>query len=49
MTTDTQEPTIIFTSGTSKMLRIAKDKFYRVNQDDKEAELVYNKFHQWLT
>ena len=27
MPTDTQEPTIIFTSGTSKMLRIAKDKF----------------------
>jgi hypothetical protein len=35
------------------MLRVAKDGFYvrgkRVNQDDKEAEIVYNAFHQWLT
>lgn len=53
LTADTQESTITFTGGTSEMLRISKDGFYvrgkRVNQDDKEAELVYNTFHQWLT
>ena len=53
MTADTQESVITFTGGASEMLRIAKDGFYirgkRVNQDDKEAELVYNTFHQWLT
>jgi hypothetical protein len=35
------------------MLRVARDGFYvrgkRVNQDDKEAEIVYNAFSQWLT
>ena len=53
MTNDTQESVITFTGGSDEMLRIAKDGFYirgkRVNQDDKEAELVYNTFHQWLT
>ncbi len=53
MTSDTQESTITFTDGTSEMLRVQKDGFYirgkRVKQDDKEAELVYNTFHQWLT
>ena len=53
MTADNQESVITFTGGASEMLRIAKDGFYirgkRVNQDDKEAELVYNTFHQWLT
>ena len=40
-------------NGTSEMLRVAKDGFYvrgvRVPQDEKEAEKVYNAFHQWLT
>lgn len=53
MTSDTQESIITFTGGSDEMLRIAKDGFYirgkRVNQGDKEAELVYNTFHQWLT
>ena len=53
MTADTEENTISFRGGSDEMLRIAKDGFYvrgkRVNQDDKEAELVYNTFHQWLT
>ena len=44
---------ITFNSTTSEMLRVAKDGFYvrgkRVNQDDKEAEIVYNAFSQWLT
>jgi hypothetical protein len=45
--------TIILNTGTSEMLRVARDGFYvrgkRVNQDDKEAEIVYNAFSQWLT
>jgi hypothetical protein len=53
MTSDTQDSIITFTGGSDEMLRIAKDGFYirgkRVNQDDNEAELVYNTFHQWLT
>ena len=53
LTADNQESTITFTGGSDEMLRIAKDGFYirgkRVNQDDNEAELVYNTFHQWLT
>jgi hypothetical protein len=58
MTTNTvmsvdQESTITMNTTTSEMLRVAKDGFYvrgkRVNQDDREAEIVYNAFHQWLT
>ena len=53
MTSDTKESVITFTGGSDEMLRIAKDGFYirgkRVPQDDKEAEVVYNTFHQWLT
>ena len=53
LSADTEESTISFIGGSDEMLRIAKDGFYirgiRVNQDDKEAELVYNTFHQWLT
>jgi len=53
MTSDTEESTISFRGGSEEMLRIARDGFYirgkRVNQDDSEAEIVYNTFHQWLT
>jgi hypothetical protein len=53
LTAGTQESTITFTGGTSEMLRISKDGFFirgkRVPHDDKEAEKVYNTFHQWLT
>ena len=53
MTSDTEESTISFRGGSEEMLRVARDGFYirgkRVKQDDKEAELVYNTFHQWLT
>ena len=52
MTVD-QESNITLNTSTTEMLRVAKDGFYvrgkRVNQDDKEAEIVYNTFHQWLT
>jgi hypothetical protein len=53
LSADTEESTISFRGGSEEMLRVAKDGFYirgiRVNQDEKEAELVYNTFHQWLT
>jgi hypothetical protein len=52
MTLD-QESNITLNTNTTEMLRISKDGFYvrgvRVNQDEKEAEIVYNTFHQWLT
>ena len=38
--------------GGDEMLKVTKDGFYvrgkRVEQDDKEAEIVYNAFKQWL-
>jgi hypothetical protein len=53
MTADAMNSIITFTGGSDEMLRISKDGFYirgkRVPQDDKEAELVYNTFHKWLT
>ena len=52
MTTDS-ESNITFNGNTSEMLKIAKDGFYirgeKVPQDEREAEKVYNTFHQWLT
>lgn len=48
-----QESNITLNTNSTEMLRVSKDGFYvrgvRVNQDDKEAEKVYNAFHQWLT
>ena len=53
LTSETAGNNITFNTTTSEMLRVAKDGFYvrgkRVNQDDREAEVVYNAFHQWLT
>jgi hypothetical protein len=44
---------ISLNSNTTEMLRVAKDGFYvrgvKIEQDEKEAEKVYNAFHQWLT
>ena len=43
---------ISLTAAGDEMLRVAKDGFYvrgkKVEQDDKEAEIVYNAFKQWL-
>ena len=40
-------------AGGCEMLRVAEDGFYvrgvKVTQDDKEAEIVYNAFKQFLT
>ena len=42
---------ITFKSDSTEMLRIAKDGFYirgiRINQDDKESEIVYSAFHSY--
>ena len=51
---DNQEDLITMTTGASgEMLRVTKTGFYvrgvKVAQDEKEAEHVYNAFHQWLT
>lgn len=39
--------------GGDEMLKVTKDSFYvrgkKVEQDDKEAETVYNAFKQWLS
>lgn len=51
------ENSIIFNTGDNnghhEMLRVAKDGFYvrgvRVPADDKEAEIVYNAFKEFLT
>ena len=44
---------ITLSSNSTEMLRIAKDGFYvrgvKVEQNEDEAEKVYNAFHQWLT
>lgn len=46
-------PNITFNTSSDEILRIAKDGFYvrgvKVEQDENEAEKVYNAFHSWLT
>jgi hypothetical protein len=46
-------PTIVLHAGSEdEMLRITQNGFYvrgvKVKQDDKEAEIVYNAFKQWM-
>lgn len=52
LTSDIENNTITLNANSTEMLRVAKDGFYvrgkRVNQDDKEAEIVYNAFKQWM-
>jgi hypothetical protein len=51
-----EEGNIVFHSGTdldaSEMLKITKTGFFvrgkLVDQDDKEAEIVYNAFKEWM-
>jgi hypothetical protein len=51
-----EEGNIVFHSGTdldaSEMIKITKTGFYvrgkLVDQDDKEAEIVYNAFKEWM-
>lgn len=39
-------------NGGDEMLKVTKEGFYvrgkKIEQDDKEAEIVYNAFKQWL-
>lgn len=50
---DTESSAISLQTSMTEMLRVAKDGFYvrgvKIDQDEKEAEKVYNAFHQWLT
>jgi hypothetical protein len=43
---------IIFHSGSEEMLRVSHNGFYvrgvRIDQDDKEAQAVYESFRSWL-
>ena len=47
------ENSLSMIAGGTEMLRVAKDGFYvrgkRVPADDREAEIVYNAFKQFLT
>lgn len=53
LTTTDNTYSISLNSSMTEMLRVAKDGFYvrgvKIEQDEKEAEKVYNAFHQWLT
>ena len=44
--------TIIMNGGDTEMIRVSNDGFWvrgvKVPQDDKEAEIVYNAFLQWM-
>lgn len=45
--------TITLQSGSEEMIKVGPDGFWvrgkKIEQDDKEAEIVYNAFKQWLT
>lgn len=50
----TMKDTIVFNAtNNDEMLKIAPDGFYirgvKIPQDEREAEIVYKTFHQWLT
>lgn len=51
--TSTEPNTIIFNTGTEEQLKITKTGFYvrgkKVDQDDLEAETVYNALKEFLT
>lgn len=53
MTVDMDSNITFQAAKNSEMLRIASDGFYvrgvKLEQDEKEAEKVYNAFHAWLT
>lgn len=48
-----QPNTITCIAGGAEMLRVSPDGFWvrgkRVDQDDNEAEVVYNAFKSWMT
>ena len=50
---DQNPNTITCLAGGEEMLRVSPDGFWvrgvKVEQDDKEAQLVYNAFKEWMT
>jgi len=52
LNTDEYQNSVAFHAGGAEMLRLSPDGFYvrgqLVDQDDKEAQTVYNSFTQWL-
>ena len=53
MTIDMDSTITFHATKNNEMLRIASDGFYvrgvKLEQNEQEAEKVYNAFHQWLT
>jgi hypothetical protein len=51
--TNTPANTITCLAGGEEMLRVGPDGFWvrgvKVEQDDREAQLVYNAFKEWMT
>ena len=51
--TNEYQNSVAFHAGGSEMLRMSPDGFWvrgkKVDQDDKEAQTVYNSFKEWLT
>ena len=52
-TSEKEQPNAItFTCGKDEMLKVSDKGFWvrrqKIKQDDKEAEVVYNAFKQWL-
>jgi hypothetical protein len=50
---EARQNSLTMIAGGCEMLRVAEDGFYvrgvKVEQDDREAEIVYNAFKQFLT
>ena len=50
--TDEFQNSVSFYGAGEEMLRLSPDAFYvrgkKIEQDDKEAQLVYNSFKEWL-
>ena len=51
--TDEYQNSVAFHAGGAEMLRLSPDGFYvrgeKLEQDDNEAQAVYNSFKEWLT
>ena len=50
---DSFQNSVTFHAGGAEMLRLSPDGFYvrgvKLDLDDKEAQIVYNSFKEWLT
>lgn len=49
----TEPNTITLQSGSEEMIKVGPDGFWvrgkKIKQDDREAQIVYNAFKEWLT